>query len=115
MWQLTGKHFTLPKLLPKHILGCDDPLETVLAAADKYGIKFFISNDFFGEWTNVEMMMKDKGINSLRFKAMNEIAEKYSHHKSFYGWYFPNETAVDGSFRDFSLIMSIHARQKQED
>lgn len=100
---IDGKTFYPSKLLPKHQLGCDDPLETVLSAADKYGIKFFISNDFFGEWTNVELMMKDKGINSLRFKAMNEIAEKYSHHKSFYGWYFPNETAVDGSFRDFFI------------
>jgi hypothetical protein len=100
---IDGKTFYPSKLLPKHILGCDDPLETVLSAADKYGIKFFISNDFFGEWTNVEMMMKDKGINALRFKAMNEIAEKYSHHKSFYGWYFPNETSINGSFRDFFI------------
>ncbi len=100
---IDGKTFYPSKLLPKHQLGCDDPLETVLSAADKYGIRFFISNDFFGEWTNVELMMKDKTINSLRLKAMNEVAEKYSHHKSFYGWYFPNETSINGSFRDFFI------------
>lgn len=100
---IDGKTFYPSKLLPKHQLGCDDPLETVLTSADKYGIKFFISNDFFGVWTNVELMMKDKAINSLRMKAMNEVAEKYSHHKSFYGWYFPNETSINGHFRDFFI------------
>ena len=48
-------------------------------------------------------MMKDKTVNSLRVKAMNEVAEKYSHHKSFYGWYFPNETSINGHFRDFFI------------
>ena len=100
---IDGKTFYPSKLLPKHQLGCEDPLETVLAAADKYGVRFFISNDFFGEWTNVELMMKDKAVNSLRIKAMNEVAEKYSHHKSFYGWYFPNETSINGHYRDFFI------------
>ena len=98
-----GKTFYPSGLLPKHQIGCNDPLETALSAADKYGISFFISNDFFGEWTDVELMMKDKAITSLRIKAMDEIAEKYSHHKSFYGWYFPNETAIDGHYRDFFI------------
>ncbi|HAM10600.1 MAG TPA: DUF4434 domain-containing protein [Bacteroidales bacterium] len=100
---IDGKTFYPSRLLPKHQLGCDDPLETVLTAADKCDIRFFISNDFFGEWTNVELMMKDKAVNSLRVKAMNEVAEKYSHHKSFYGWYFPNETSINGHFRDFFI------------
>ncbi|MBI5010279.1 MAG: DUF4434 domain-containing protein, partial [Bacteroidia bacterium] len=112
---IDGKTFYPSELLPKHQLGCDDPLETVLSAADKYGIRFFISNDFFGEWTNVELMMKDKAINSLRIKAMNEVAEKYSHHKSFYGWYFPNETSINGSFRDFFIdyVNSCSAEAKK--
>ena len=98
-----GKSFYPSSLMQKHQLGCDDPLEAVLSAADKYGINFFISNDFFGEWTNIDLMMKDKEVHSLRIKAMNEVAEKYSHHQSFYGWYFPNETAVDGHFKDFFI------------
>jgi len=31
---------------------------------------------------------------------MNEVAEKYAHHKSFYGWYYPNETGIHGHFDD---------------
>jgi hypothetical protein len=112
---IDGKTFYPSDLLPKHNLGCADPLETVLSSADKYGIRFFISNDFFGEWTNVEMMMKDKTINSLRFKAMNEIAAKYTHHKSFYGWYFPNETSINGHYVDFFIdyVNSCSAEAKR--
>jgi hypothetical protein len=98
-----GKTFYPSGLLPKHQLGCDDPLETVLTAADKYGISFFISNDFFGEWTNEKIMMTDKSVHSLRINAMAEVAGKYSHHKSFYGWYFPNETAISGHYQDMFI------------
>jgi hypothetical protein len=44
--------------------------------------------------------MRDKDVQNLRIKAMNEIAEKYAHHKSFYGWYYPNETGINGHFDD---------------
>ncbi len=98
-----GKSFYPSALLPKHQLGCDDPLEVVLTAADKYGIRFFISNDFFGEWTKSVFLMKDPEVNKLRIKAMNEVAEKYAHHKSFYGWYFPNETGIKGHYDDFFI------------
>lgn len=100
---LDGKAFYPSTHLPQHATGCHDPLETVLSAADRYGIRFFIGNDFFGDWTNVGLMMQDSAIHALRVKAMQEVAEKYGRHKSFYGWYFPNETAVDGYFKDFFI------------
>ncbi|MEA4916197.1 DUF4434 domain-containing protein [Proteiniphilum sp.] len=90
-------------LLPQHDMGCEDPLGTILNAADKYGVKFFVSNDFFGDWTNPYLLMTDPGINKMRLLAMNEIAEKYAHHKSFYGWYFPNETGISGYYEDFFI------------
>ncbi|MGQ7868179.1 DUF4434 domain-containing protein [Sunxiuqinia sp. sy24] len=95
-----GKSFYPTSLLPQHEMGCDDPLEAVLAAADKYGIRFFVSNGFFGEWTKPAMLMQDRTVNKLRLKAMNELAEKYGHHKSFYGWYYPNETGIHGHYDD---------------
>jgi len=98
-----GKSFYPSDLMPRHEMGCDDPLEVVLSAADKYGIRFFVSNGFFGEWTDPVFLMKDKGVHSLRVKAMNEVTEKYGHHKSFYGWYFPNETAINGHYQDFFI------------
>ena len=98
-----GKSFYSTSLLPRHEMGCDDPLETVLTAADKYGIRFFVSNGFFGEWTKPAMLMQDREVNKLRLKAMNELAEKYGHHKSFYGWYYPNETGIYGHYDDFFI------------
>lgn len=92
------KSFYPSALLPQHQLGCDDPLEVVLSAADKYGIRFFISNGFFGDWYQSVALMQDKEVHKLRVKAMNEVAEKYGHHKSFYGWYYPNETGIDGCY-----------------
>ena len=34
------------------------------------------------------------------FKAMDELTEKYALHKSFYGWYFPDETCIILRFSD---------------
>lgn len=90
-------------LLEKHQMKCEDPLEVVLSAADKYGIKFFISNGFYGEWTNPSHLMQDRKVEILRLKAMNEIAEKYAHHESFYGWYYPNETGINGYYDDIFI------------
>ena len=97
------KSFYPSKLLSQHQLGCDDPLETILSAADKYGIRFFISNGFFGDWYDSVFIMQDKAVNTLRIKAMNEVAEKYSHHRSFYGWYYPNETGISGHYDDIFI------------
>ncbi|MDY0098232.1 MAG: DUF4434 domain-containing protein [Bacteroidales bacterium] len=98
-----GKSFYPSELLPSHKMGCDDPLETILAAADKYGVNFFVSNGFFGEWTDPVFLMKDREVHRLRVSAMNEITRKYAHHKSFYGWYYPNETGINGHYDDLFI------------
>ncbi len=97
------KSFYPSALLPQHQLACEDPLETVLSAADRYGVKFFVSNGFYGEWTNPAFLMQDKEVEKLRLAAMNELAEKYGHHESFYGWYYPNETGIQGHYDDFFI------------
>jgi Domain of unknown function (DUF4434) len=38
------------RIFPKWQLASADPLETVLSAADKYKIKFFIGGGFYGDW-----------------------------------------------------------------
>lgn len=98
-----GKSFYPSVLLPQHNLSCEDPMEVALSAADKYGIKFFVSNGFYGDWTKPYNLMQDKEVLKLRLKAMNEIAEKYAHHKSFYGWYYPNETGIEGHYDQFFI------------
>jgi len=97
------KSFYPSKLLPQHQMNCDEPLEVVLTVADKYRIRFFVSNGFYGEWTNPAFLMSNQSVEKLRLHAMNEIAEKYAHHKSFYGWYYPNETGIRGHYDEIFL------------
>lgn len=102
-----GKTFYPSKLQPRFDYVCADPLEAVLTAADECGIKFFVSNDFWGEWSETSKLMTDPEIARLREKGMAEIAEKYSHHKSFYGWYYPNETGLWNAF-DMTTINYVN-------
>lgn len=98
-----GKTFYPSSLLPQHRLGCEDPLDVVLSAADRLGVNLFVSNGFFGDWSKPELLMKDPEIRKLRVKAMAEVAERYSRHRSFYGWYYPNELGIRGHYDDFFI------------
>ena len=84
-------------IFPSWKLVCDDPLEAVLSAADKYGIKFFIGGGFYGQWDSPGILA-DPVAAKKRLQAIDEIARFYSHHKSFYGWYWPNEAFIDRHF-----------------
>ncbi|PUZ29281.1 DUF4434 domain-containing protein [Chitinophaga parva] len=114
-----GKAFYPTKLAPKFELNCEDPLEAVLSAADEAGIKFFVSNDFWGDGRNPEKMMRDPEIRKIRQQAMEEVAARYSHHKSFYGWYFPNEAYLhpylDEFFVDYVNDCARSAKQLTPD
>jgi Domain of unknown function (DUF4434) len=98
-----GKTYYPSSLLPQHRLGCDDPLEVVLSAADRFGVRFFVSNGFFGDWTQAGLLMKAPEVHKLRVKAMAEVVEKYGRHPSFYGWYYPNEIGIQGYYTDFFI------------
>lgn len=96
---LKGKPFYPSVIAPQIPMGCDDPLEAVLSAADECGIKFFVSNDFWADLDAYTMMI-DKDVQKKRFRSMEEVAAKYAHHESFYGWYFPNEAQLQPYFID---------------
>jgi len=90
-----GKTYYPSKIWQRHDFVCEDPMEAVLTAADECGIKFFVSNDYWHDWTRVESGMRNEATWTLREKGMEETAEKYAHHKSFYGWYYPNESELE--------------------
>ena len=98
-----GKAFFDTKLAPKFEMGCEDPIETVLSAADEFGVKFFVSNDYWGPDLDAHRMMTDRELGKKRNQSMEEIYKKYGHHQSFYGWYFPNESWLDPYFCDFVI------------
>jgi hypothetical protein len=93
------RSFYSTTMFPSWKLACDDPLEAVLSAADKYGIKFFIGGGFYGQWDSSDIIA-DPVAGKRRLQAIEEITRRYSHHKSFYGWYWPDEAFIDRYFSD---------------
>ncbi len=96
---LDGEAFYDTPVMPKvKNLACDDPIGAMLSAADKYGVKFFVSSDWY---TNMgRKAMVDPKLMKIRFKMMGELAEKYGSHKSFHGWYWPNEACITPYYAD---------------
>ena len=65
-----GKAFFDTKLAPKFEMGCEDPIETVLSAADEFGVKFFVSNDYWGP--DLDCSSDDDQIGNWARKGINQ-------------------------------------------
>ncbi len=91
---LDYRSFYSSQIFPQWQLACMDPLEAVLAAADNYGVKFFIGAGFYGDWQSVDTI-SDPVATKKTLQAMEEMTKLYGHHKSFYGWYWPNEAFIN--------------------
>ncbi len=91
------RSFIPTAISPEWRLACADPLEAVLSAADKYGVKFFIGAGFYGDWESPNTI-SDPVAARKRLQAIEEIARRYSHHPSFYGWYWPDEIEIGPRF-----------------
>jgi hypothetical protein len=63
----------------------NDPVEAVLATADKNGMNVFVGLGMYA-WFDFS-----KGSLEWHKKLAGEIWEKYGHHPSFYGWYISEE------------------------
>lgn len=77
---------------------CKEPIDALLNAAERNGIKVFISCGFYGDWEHPMENMTSSAVTERAFKAMEQLWAKYGHYKSFYGWYFPDETCINGYF-----------------
>ena len=89
-------------------IGCDDPMEAILSEADECDVKVFIGNGFYGDWRKAGENIKSKEVIDRSFRAMDELTELYGHHKSFYGWYFPDETCIILRFsKDFMKYVNL--------
>jgi hypothetical protein len=94
---LDFRSFFPSTIFPQWKLGCPEPMEAVLSAADKYGIKFFIGGGFYGDWTDPGIL-SDPRAATRRLRAIEEITNLYGHHRSFHGWYWPNEASIDRTY-----------------
>jgi hypothetical protein len=81
------------QIFAKWELGCANPLEAVLSAADKHNVKFFIGAGFYGDWENPQTI-SDPVAGKRRLQAIEEVTNLYGHHPSFYGWYWPDEAEI---------------------
>jgi len=94
-------------------LACPDPLEAMLGAADQCGVKFFISGGFLGGWLGGSKL-NDPEITRQRFGMMEEVVAKYGRHRSFYGWYWPDEPAIPYFPEPFIEYVNAYSREARK-
>lgn len=105
---LYEKCYFKSSVFPFADIPCSDPIEELLDEADKYNIKVFLGNGFYGDWRKANQNIKSQEVIDRSFRAMEEIATLYAHHKSFYGWYFPDETCIILKFsKDFMNYVNL--------
>ncbi len=75
-----------------------DPIGALLRAADRHGIRVFMSCGFYGYWEDARGNMSDIAVRERAFRAMKQLYTLYKNHKSFYGWYLPDELGIRGCF-----------------
>ena len=102
-------------IFPFADIPCFDPIEELLDEADKCNIKVFLGNGFYGDWRKANYNIKSQEVINLSFKAMEEITQLYAHHKSFYGWYFPDETCIIFNYsKDFVKYVNLCSKKCDE-
>ena len=79
---------------------CKDPIAVLLDECDKRDMKVFMSCGYYGPCTSAYKNMVSPEVTALAFKAMKQLWEKFGFHKSFYGWYYPDEAGADGYFHE---------------
>ncbi|MEA4862572.1 MAG: DUF4434 domain-containing protein [Victivallaceae bacterium] len=100
---LDNKTFYKSRHFESYPLATEDPMQVMFDAADKLGIRIFVSNDFYGSWMYPEKMFFDPEVRQRRELAMAEIVERFGHHKSFYGWYWPNELDIYPNYSELFI------------
>ena len=91
---LYEKCYFKSSVFPFADIPCTAPIEELLCEADKCNVKVFLGNGFYGDWRKANQNITSKEVIDRSFRAMEELATLYAHHKSFYGWYFPDETCI---------------------
>lgn len=96
-----------------------DPIESIMAAADKLNIKIFMGTVLGETYSNIttDVTAYHNEIIAEAKITMDALQSTYGHHESFYGFYFPDEAsdewlyegAVDG-FRHLYKSQADYAR-----
>lgn len=112
---LYDKCYYNSKIFPFADIPCKDPIEELLSEADECGVKVFLGNGFYGDWTKAGKNITDKEIINRSLMAMEELSELYGHHESFYGWYYPDESCIILKFsKDFVKYVNLCSARARE-
>ncbi|MBS1451853.1 MAG: DUF4434 domain-containing protein [Lentisphaeria bacterium] len=85
-----GRAFYPSELFPGRMeIGCGDPVEAVLSAADELGMSVFPGIGMYA-WFDFTPESLDWHCRTAR-----EVWKRYGHHRSFYGWYISEEVFGD--------------------
>ena len=104
---LDGRCYFPSSVYPFADMLCTDPIEQILTQADESGVKVFLGNGFYGNWRTANKNIRSEEVISRSFRAMEELTALYGAHKSFYGWYYPDETWING-YMDEDFIRYVN-------
>ncbi len=105
---LNDRCYFKSSVFPFADIPCSDPIEELLSQADECGVKVFLGNGFYGDWTKAHRNITSREVIDRSFRAMDELTALYAHHKSFYGWYFPDEACIILNFsKDFMKYVNL--------
>jgi hypothetical protein len=91
---LEFKAFYRSKIFPRYEMACDNVLEILLDEADQLGLRVFVGNGFWGKWDDFATA-SDTQANRRRLLGIQELLDLFGHHKSFIGWYWPDEAEIN--------------------
>ena len=77
-----------------------DPVKAILSEASKHDMKVFVGAGTFGYWADVFTNMTSNLVHQKTVKVMKELYDLYGHYSSFYGWYYPDETGINGHYEE---------------
>lgn len=91
-----------PSAFMKHAYPSDkqSPVEAIMEVADTYGLKVFMS---CGWAVNQDDDLRKPEIRDIQQKIMNETANLFGKHSSFYGWYLPVEDSLEPILSDHAI------------
>ena len=109
---LLKKSFYDSSIFPRWDLECENPVETILEAGNETNVKIFLTCEYPNDEND---SITEKETMRIRLKVMQEIVQQFSHHASFYGWYFAREAYLDPVFNEnfiaYFKTLATEARQ----
>ena len=109
---LLKKAFFDSTIFPAWDLRCRNPVESLLEAADEVSMKIFLTCEYPNDEND---SITDRETMRIRLKLMEEVVQQFSHHPSFYGWYFAREAYLDPNFgEDFVQYIKTLAAEARK-